>query len=140
MASVYRVLAANHIAGSIKPFGEVYLIMHEMSIAMNIIEIVCAAAENNEAEHISCIEIEIGSLAGVMAESLKFCFDAASRHTLAEGAQLKIIPLPARGKCSVCETEIEIESFATPCPDCNGFLYQISSGTDIKILSLIIDE
>lgn len=111
-----------------------------MSIAMSIIEIACVAAENNEAENISCIEVEIGTLAGVMSDSLKFCFEAASHHTLAEGAQLKIIPSPARGKCPVCAIEIEIESFAAQCPGCNGFLNQITSGTDIRILSLTVDE
>jgi Zn finger protein HypA/HybF involved in hydrogenase expression len=48
--------------------------MHEMSLAINIVEIACQTAKQNGAEEITSIEIDVGQLAGVLEDSLSFCF------------------------------------------------------------------
>lgn len=60
--------------------------MHEMSIALNIIELASEAAQAAAAHRISSIELEIGTLAGVMIESLELCFEAAARAGITEGS------------------------------------------------------
>lgn len=114
--------------------------MHEMSIAMNIIELAATAARAEGARAIESIELEIGIQAGVMIEALEFCFAAAARNTLAEGAQLKIHSIPARGRCLECDSECDISSFAEPCPQCGGFLFNLSHGRELRILAITIDE
>jgi len=114
--------------------------MHELSIAMSIIDQATAAAKAESATTVNTIELEVGTLSGVMIDSLTFCFDLASRDTLLEGAKLTIHPIPAHGKCLNCDLECEVESLPMQCPGCGEYLLSIRNGKDIKILSITIDE
>ena len=62
--------------------------MHEMSIAMNIVDIAVQTAKANKAKKINSISVEIGALSGVVPEALEFCFEAATQNTMAQGSQL----------------------------------------------------
>jgi hydrogenase nickel incorporation protein HypA/HybF len=114
--------------------------MHEMSIAMNIIEIASAAAREERAKAIGSIELEIGTMAGVMIESLEFCFEAAAKGTLAEGAVLAITSIPAEGRCAACNKIAAVDSLAAQCPYCGEYLLSLSTGKDLKIKAITIDE
>jgi hydrogenase nickel incorporation protein HypA/HybF len=62
--------------------------MHEMSLAMGILQIVEEAAREQRFGRVRSVWLEIGDLAAVEADAMRFCFDAVSRGTLAEGATL----------------------------------------------------
>lgn len=114
--------------------------MHEMSMAMRIIEIAVSEANTAKAQTIDEIEIEVGQLAGVMAEALAFCLDAAARGTIAEGAAFTLIQIPGRGHCLACQREVEVSEFPAACPLCHGYGVQIVTGSELKIRSLSVDE
>lgn len=114
--------------------------MHEMSITMSIIEHATAAAEAEGAQTINTIEVEIGSMSGVMADSLDFCFEAASKGTRAQGSRLIIHRITAQGRCPACDLEFEIDSFGVQCDTCGEFLNITRAGDQLRILSITIDE
>lgn len=114
--------------------------MHEMSIAMNIIELASAAAQAEGASVIDRIELEIGTMAGIMVESLEFCFEAAAHGTLAEGAVLDITSIPAEGHCTMCNKISAIDSLAAQCPHCGAYLLSLLTGNDLKIKAIIVDD
>lgn len=114
--------------------------MHEMSMALRIIEIAENEAQKAAATAISAIEVEVGELAGVMPEALTFCLDAAARGTMAETATISFITTPGMGHCLECRQDIEIHEFPAQCPDCQGFGVTIHSGTELKIRSISIDD
>ncbi len=113
--------------------------MHEMSLAINIVEIACQTAKQNSAKRINSIEVEVGKLAGVLEDSLAFCFHAARNETLAENAELNIISVPGKGHCGDCDKSFETDTFFTLCPHCQGFSVDILEGKDIKIKSINVD-
>jgi hydrogenase nickel incorporation protein HypA/HybF len=114
--------------------------MHEMSIAMNIIELASKAAQAEGAGSIQDIELEIGTMSGVLIESLEFCFEAASRHTPAEGATLTIHAIPAKGQCTECKNISDVTSLTSKCQHCGAYLLGLLSGNDMKIKAITIDE
>jgi len=114
--------------------------MHEMSLAMNIVEIASEAARKEQATAIAQIELEVGQLAGVMMDSLTFCFEAASRNTPAEGSRLKVVSIPGTGACSVCEQHFPLDSLFTPCPHCGSNGVTLLAGDELKIKSITITE
>jgi hydrogenase nickel incorporation protein HypA/HybF len=122
------------------PGNGVLLEMHEMSIAMNLIELASAAAQAEGAGRIRTIELEIGVLAGVMPEALEFCFEAAARDTLAEGATLTIVSIPAAGRCLDCGQESPMSSLASQCAHCGAWLLNITTGNELKIKAITIDD
>ncbi len=113
--------------------------MHEMSLALNIVEIACKTAEKNNANKINSIEIEVGKLAGVLEDSLSFCFQAVRKNTPAENAEMNIISIIGKGHCSECDNTFETESFFTLCPKCGGFAVEIIQGKELKIKSIKVD-
>jgi len=113
--------------------------MHEMSLAMNIVDIACETAQKNGAESIKSIEIEVGQLAGVMTESLSFCFKAAKANTFAENSKLQITTITGRAHCSSCQHSFETISFFTLCPNCQGLTVEIVAGKELRIKAINVD-
>ena len=114
--------------------------MHEMSLAINIVDLAVSKAKSAGGQKINEIELAVGSLAGVMVDALSFCFDAVVKGTLADGARLKIVEKQGKGRCRKCETVFQIESFFDQCPNCDEYLVDVIQGKDLKILSITVDE
>ncbi|MDP6499234.1 MAG: hydrogenase maturation nickel metallochaperone HypA [Candidatus Marinimicrobia bacterium] len=110
-----------------------------MSIAINIVEIACETAENNGSGKINAIDVVVGKLAGVLEDSLAFCFEAARNNTAAEEAELNIISIPGEGHCNSCDKSFETDTFFTLCPFCQGLALDIVAGKDLKIQSIHVD-
>ena len=87
--------------------------MHEMSIAMSVIDIASRKAEAGGAVKIESIQLDVGKLAGVLVDSLQFCFSAASKDTRAEDAELLVNELPGKGECKDSGTAFEVDNFIT---------------------------
>ncbi len=113
--------------------------MHELSIAMSMIEIAVSHAQDANAKKINQIEIEIGELSGVVASALEFSFEAACRDTLAEGAELDLTIIPAKAECEDCKKQFSAESLFTACPQCQGMKINVVSGQELKIKSISVD-
>lgn len=111
-----------------------------MSIAMCLIDVASTSAQEEGAAKINQIDVEIGALAGVMIHPLEFCFDVASRGTMAEGAKLNIIPIEGVGECQDCQNEFPVNGLLTPCPKCEGFRIKIIQGKELRVKSIIIES
>lgn len=114
-------------------------LMHEMSIAMNIVEIVSTTVQKNHAKKVNSIDLEIGELAGILVDSLTFCFDAACKGTIAEGAVLNINEIKALGKCLDCDNEFPVEMYFAICSKCGGAAVDIIQGKELAIKSINVD-
>ena len=114
--------------------------MHEMSIALSIIDAVAAKAEEEHAKKVNGIELEVGKLAGVEVESLKFCFSAAAKGTIAEGAALDIREIQPVGVCSECGRRFSMNFYYSTCDSCGSFKTDLVSGRELLIKSIILEE
>ncbi|MDH4127453.1 MAG: hydrogenase maturation nickel metallochaperone HypA [Spirochaetota bacterium] len=113
--------------------------MHELSIAMSVVEISVNHAQNANSNKINEIELDIGVLSGVEVDSLKFCFEAACKSTIAEGSELKINFIPAIAECLDCNYVFLVDSFSVECPQCGSFKVNITQGKELKIKSIFVD-
>src|SRR5512147_542461 len=64
-------------------------VMHEMSLAEGVLQIIEDAAQAQQFGRVTTVWLEIGQLAGVEVEAMRFCFDAVTRDTIADGAKLE---------------------------------------------------
>lgn len=76
--------------------------MHELSITRNVIAI---CAEQAAGAKVLRVTLEIGKRAGVMAESVRFCFDICAAGTVLEGATLEIVE-PLGDELKIKEMEV----------------------------------
>ncbi len=114
--------------------------MHEMSIALSIVEAVDAKAREEGAAKITGIDLLVGRLSGIETESLKFCFSAASKGSLAEDAVLAIDEREGTGECTVCRSSFPVSFYYAECPECGSLAVSIISGEEFQIKSMTIEE
>ncbi len=101
---------------------------------MEVIDIV---TERAEGARVRRVVVEVGKLSLVSPDSLRFCFEAASQGTAAEGAELVIEQLEGRGRCRVCGAEVTMESPVTAC-GCGAYDLEWISGDQLMVRSLEI--
>lgn len=113
--------------------------MHEMALTEGIVDIVCDEARKRGFEKIRVVRLRIGALAHVEPEALRFCFDAVSRGTAAEGATLDIVRQPGEGWCLDCGKIVPLEERFGACPECGKRHVQMISGDDLRVEELEVD-
>ncbi|WP_294540472.1 hydrogenase maturation nickel metallochaperone HypA [uncultured Rhodoblastus sp.] len=113
--------------------------MHEMSLTEGVVEILSEEARKQGFSRVKTVWLEIGILSGVEPEAMEFCFDAATRGTLAEGAKLEIIRTPGQGWCLDCgKTVALIERFGA-CPECGLYHVQMVAGDEMRVKELEVE-
>lgn len=113
--------------------------MHEMSLAEGVLQIIEDNALSSGFARVKTVWLEIGQLAGVELEAMKFCFDAVTRNTLAEGAQLEIIAREGEGRCLSCNKTVKLAERYDPCPECGGYPVEVTGGTEMRIRELEVE-
>ena len=113
--------------------------MHEMSIAMSIVDAVAERALQEGGELVTGIELVVGRLSGVEVESLRFCFEAEARSTPVEGAELLIEEREASGSCEACGAQFPVVTYHVSCPACGLFRVRIVSGEELAVKSITIE-
>lgn len=110
--------------------------MHELSVAYSLVRIASEHAQRHGSSRVLSVELVLGSLAGVQADSLSFCFPVAARETPCEGARLNITATAAIGRCAACGTSSEVTQLMDACPKCDGWPLEVSGGTELMLKSV----
>jgi hydrogenase nickel incorporation protein HypA/HybF len=115
--------------------------MHEMGIALQIVEIATASLPENLGDaRVTAVNLKIGKLAAVVPESLRFCFDVAVKDTLLTGAKLVIEEVPVVARCKDCNAEWTIDEPVFICKTCQSGSLEILSGRELDIESIEVVE
>lgn len=112
--------------------------MHEMSIALSIVDIANEEVANAGGGQVSEIILEIGQLSGVIVDALDFVWSEAVKDSVLEKAARKILLIPGKAGCMNCENEFEIHDLFDSCPVCNSNETNIIKGKELRIKSLIV--
>jgi len=113
--------------------------MHEMSLAQGVLEILEDAARREGATRVRTVWLELGALSSVEPEAMAFCFEAVTRGTVADGAQLRIENVEGRAWCLRCSRSVTISRRDDPCPGCGGYQLQVTDGTQMRVRELEIE-
>lgn len=110
--------------------------MHELSIALGIVDIAEKETKKAGASKVDLIELEIGALSGVEIDSLEFVWLNAVEGTVLEGAKKEIDFIKAVGYCMECDIEFPMEFVYDNCPKCKGYLKNIIKGKELRVKAL----
>lgn len=113
--------------------------MHEMALCESIRSIIEDQARHQDFVRVSRVALEVGPLAGVEVEALKFGFDVAMRGSPAEGAALEIVETPATAWCMPCGVNVPIAERYAPCPHCGSHQLQVTGGEELQIKELEVN-
>lgn len=110
--------------------------MHEMSLAEGVLQLIEDAARKEGFSRVITVWLEIGQLAGVEVEAMKFCFDAVVRDSIADGAKLEIVATPGSGWCMQCSASVPLDEVFGACPQCGRHQVQVTGGTEMRVREL----
>jgi hydrogenase nickel incorporation protein HypA/HybF len=110
--------------------------MHEMGIALRIVDIALGSLPPTGAHRLVGIRLRLGKLAAIVPRTLRDCFAAAAAGTAAEGAELVMTEVAIRVACRVCGAESEIEALPWVCGACRGGDLEIIAGRELVVESI----
>jgi hydrogenase nickel incorporation protein HypA/HybF len=113
--------------------------MHEMALCEGVVQVLEAYARKQGYSRVRTVWLEIGDLAGVEVEAMRFGFDVVTRGTLAEGAQLQIIERPGEAWCLQCAKTVPVKQRFDACPDCGSYQLQVTGGEEMRIKELEVE-
>jgi hydrogenase nickel incorporation protein HypA/HybF len=115
--------------------------MHELSIAMSLVDLACEEAVRLNAARVEALHVRVGPLSGVVTEALVFSFTLASDDTPIAGARLVIEPVAITALCSTCQVEhVIVSPQHLRCPVCHRPTPHIIHGRELELVALEIDE
>jgi hydrogenase nickel incorporation protein HypA/HybF len=114
--------------------------MHELSIAMSIVDIASKKAEAAGAWRVDQVELDIGILSGIEFESLEFALSVAVKDSSLEGTRFKINRIEALCECNSCTHLYTPGQDFSACPQCGKQDLEFIRGKELQIKSLLIDQ
>jgi hydrogenase nickel incorporation protein HypA/HybF len=103
--------------------------VHELALTESV---VAAVAERLPGSTVVRVTLEIGKLAGVVADSVRFCFDAVVAGTALEGARLEIVEPAGQARCRQCGAVSEFEDLILLC-GCGSADLEVLTGNQLLI-------
>ncbi len=85
------------------------------------------------------IQLEIGEFVNINKPAIAFCFEHASRGSLAEGAKLEFIDIPASAVCEECNQSFLLKVPEEPCHHCEGIDVRLLSGDELVVSELEVE-
>jgi len=106
--------------------------MHELSIANAIVE---ACVERASGGRVIRVRLEIGALAAVMPDAVRFCFDVCAKDTVLEDAELEIVEIPGQAICRDCAGAVALTA-PIGCCTCGSSNLRIVAGEELRVKEL----
>jgi len=114
--------------------------MHEMAIAMQLVDQVVAVAEAHRVRSVEEVVVEAGAMRQIVPDALELAFSVVAEGTVAQGAQLRLIEVKSVARCRKCECEFAPELDNYVCPECGQADTRIVAGNDIILKTVTGSE
>ena len=113
--------------------------MHELSLAEGVREIVQETARASAAQRVTVVRLEIGRLAQVETQAMRFAFDVVKAGSLAHSARLEIVEVDGTAWCMLCALPVVIAQRGDACPGCGSYQLQVTGGDRMRVLDIEIE-
>jgi hydrogenase nickel incorporation protein HypA/HybF len=122
--------------------------MHELSVTQSMMDLVLQYADGHP---VTVINLKLGEMASVVAESVELYFEYLSKGTPAEGARLNWEIVPMEMTCRACGEKAELQEWAGERPQlivasvlergcrCGCHDLRVKDGTGFAVASLEIE-
>lgn len=114
--------------------------MHELSLAMSLLDLAHSEAERSDPNAcLLAMQVEVGKLAGVDAEALRFCLDSLLAATNEQDIAVEFEQVEPLSCCNRCMKEFVPERRYSSCPRCGSFETEARQGWELKLKSITIE-
>ena len=113
--------------------------MHEMSLCESVLRVIEGEAPVQGFTRVNRVCLEIGALAGVEIEAMRFGFGVVTADSIAAGASLDIEQVPGVAWCYGCGAEVPVTVRYDACPRCGGYQLEVVRGSEMRIKELEVE-
>ncbi|MDQ6826667.1 MAG: hydrogenase maturation nickel metallochaperone HypA [Candidatus Eremiobacteraeota bacterium] len=111
--------------------------MHEVSIALSLVDGLTEQAAQRGVRKIEAVHVRIGSMAGVVKDSLLFAWELVCADTVAAGSRLVIEDVPLVVYCTTCQNERTLHGIPDfQCPVCGKPTPEIVRGRELQVVAM----
>ena len=114
--------------------------MHELGIAQEILALVRRHVPDVQAGLVRDVRVRVGDLAGVVSESLEFCFSAVVADTPWSQATLVVERVPACVRCEACGHVFATALCGAGCAVCGDARVRMVSGQELQVASVDVAD
>jgi hydrogenase nickel incorporation protein HypA/HybF len=112
--------------------------MHELSIAMSIVEMAEEEAKTRNV-HVNAVHLKLGKFSGVVKEALLSSYEIACDGTPLQGSRLVIEEVPLEVFCPACNQKRTLNSLQWfVCPECGTTTPTVVHGKELEVTALEI--
>jgi len=113
--------------------------VHEVSLVESVVALVEDERRKQRFSRVHMIRLKIGALGHAELEALRFCFDAVTSGTIADGARLEIETVLGAGWCSGCSRTVPLEERFAACPVCGNPQVQMTAGDELRVSEMEVE-
>lgn len=113
--------------------------MHELALAERVREIVDETARASGARRVAAVRLEVGKMAQVEIDAMRFAFEVVKRGSLADTARLDIVETDGTAWCMRCSQALVIARRGDACPLCGGWQLQVTGGDRMRVMDIEIE-
>jgi hydrogenase nickel incorporation protein HypA/HybF len=113
--------------------------MHEISLIESVVALVEDERRKQDFSRVHLIRLRVGALGHAEPDALRFCFDAVTRGTIADGARLEIEMIPGEGKCVGCGRIVRLAERFAGCPLCGDARVRMTTGDELRLAELEVE-
>jgi hydrogenase nickel incorporation protein HypA/HybF len=114
--------------------------VHELSIAMSIVELAEQESQRRGGLDITAIHLRLGLLSGVVKEALLFAYEIARQNTPLAQSQLVVEEVPGVIYCPQCQTRRPVTSSQWyQCTECGSLGSELLEGKELELVSLEVE-
>lgn len=113
--------------------------MHELSIALGIVDIAEKEVRKANAKTVEEIILQIGTLSGIEPDALEFIWPSAVEGTVLEQARRNIQYIEGKARCLECDTTFPLQQAFDNCPACGSYFKEVLQGKELKVKSLVLE-
>jgi hydrogenase nickel incorporation protein HypA/HybF len=114
--------------------------MHELSIAISIVELAEEEAERRGVQ-VNAVHLKLGAFSGVVKDALLSCYEMACEGTALQGSRLLVEDVPVVIFCPRCRGQRPLSSMQLfCCSECGTPCSEIVQGKELEVVALEIQE
>ena len=112
--------------------------MHEASLAGGILQLVEDSAKREGFKRVTVLTLEVGKLANIEVQALKFSLEAIAPGTLLEGARLVFEEPEGQAWCMNCSQTVPLAQRGLACPQCGSYQLQPNAGLSLRVIDMLV--
>lgn len=110
-----------------------------MSLMGGVFNVIEQTLSQHKIKRVLQVKLKVGELTNAEPEALSMAFEAYSKDTLCEGAELIVERISVQGRCQTCHEEFPVVTMLFLCPKCRNSGIDVIQGEELLLESLEVE-